>query len=61
MATEFQTGEEYGYAAKKDATGQALIDVVNQVLQTADSDGTYLSLYKKWVDPNAASASLPTA
>jgi len=60
VATEFQTGEEYGFAASKDANGTALITVVDQVLATADSDGTYLSLYQKWIDPNATSANLPT-
>ena len=59
VATEFQTGEEYGFATWKDDNGAALIAVVNQVLATADSDGTYLSLYQKWIDPNATSASLP--
>jgi polar amino acid transport system substrate-binding protein len=60
VATEFQTGEEYGFDAQlNDPNAAALIDVVNEVLTTANSDGTYLSLYKKWIDPNATSASLP--
>jgi len=51
----------YGIIAAKDANGLALLDVVNQVLTTANSDGTYLKLYQKWVDPQATSASMPTA
>ena len=61
VAAEFQTGEMYGIIAAKDANGLALLDVVNQVLTTANSDGTYLKLYQKWVDPQATSASMPTA
>jgi len=59
VVTEFQTGETYGFATMKNANGQALADVVNQVLATASSDGTYLTLYKKWINPSATSASLP--
>ena len=60
-ATEIQTGEDYGFAAKaNDANAAALIGVVNQVLNTANTDGTYLKLYQKWIDPQATSASLPT-
>ncbi|MCL1840294.1 MAG: ABC transporter substrate-binding protein [Propionibacteriaceae bacterium] len=59
VVTEFQTGEQYGFDVSLDNT--ALINVVNQVLTTANTDGTYLSLYKKWIDPSATSASLPTA
>jgi len=61
VATEFQTGELYGMVAPNDANGQALIDVVNQVLSTANTDGTYLKLYQKWIDPTSTTAALPTA
>ncbi|MCL2782718.1 MAG: transporter substrate-binding domain-containing protein, partial [Propionibacteriaceae bacterium] len=59
VATEFQTGELYGFAAAKSDAGAALIALVNQVLTTSNSDGTYLNLYKKWIDANATSAKLP--
>jgi len=61
VVTEFQTGEQYGYAAGKDDNGVAMINLVNQVLAKADSDGTYLKLYQKWIDPKATSAGLPKA
>jgi len=59
VATQIETGEVYGFAAAKDDNGVALINVVNQVLATANTDGTYLSIYQKWIDPSATSASLP--
>jgi len=60
VATEFQTGELYGMVAPQGANGQVLIDNINQALGTANTDGTYLKLYQKWIDPKATSASLPT-
>ena len=60
-ATEIQTGEDYGFAAKaNDPNAAALMAVVNGVLNTANTDGTYLKIYQKWIDPDATSASLPT-
>ena len=59
VATEFQTGESYGFVTSNDANGLALTAVVNGVLETANSDGTYLTLYKKWINPNATAATLP--
>lgn len=61
VVTEFQTGETYGFAMMNNDNGKALADTVNQVLATASSDGTYLTLYKKWINPNATTASLPDA
>jgi len=61
IATQIVTGEVYGFATARNASGGALIQIVDQVLQTANTDGTYLSIYKKWIDPNATSASLPTS
>jgi len=60
MVTQFQTGEQYGFAMTKDANGAALASVVNQVLQTAVADGSYLKIYQKWIDPKATSISLPS-
>ncbi|MCL2316921.1 MAG: transporter substrate-binding domain-containing protein [Actinomycetia bacterium] len=62
VATEFQTGELYGFAAKgNDANATALIGLVNDALAKADTDGTYLRIYKTWIDPLATTAPLPPA
>ncbi|MEZ5202013.1 MAG: transporter substrate-binding domain-containing protein [Micropruina glycogenica] len=45
VATEFATGEHYGFNMAKDNT--ALLTVVNEVLKTAKSDGTYNDTYKR--------------
>lgn len=51
VATEFATGEHYGFNMAKDNT--ALLTVVNEVLKTAKSDGTYNDIYKKWFGTDA--------
>ncbi|TDU91829.1 amino acid ABC transporter substrate-binding protein (PAAT family) [Kribbella voronezhensis] len=49
VATEFDTGEKYGFAAKKgDPSGEKLISKFNELLTKAKSDGTYNTIYKKW-------------
>ena len=47
VATEFNTGEQYGFAVKKDGN-DALLKTINEVLQKAKDDGTYDKIYKKW-------------
>jgi polar amino acid transport system substrate-binding protein len=47
VATQFKTGEQYGFGMKK-GTSQELEKVVNQVIEKARSDGTYDRLYEKW-------------
>jgi polar amino acid transport system substrate-binding protein len=47
VATQFKTGEQYGFGMKK-GTSQELEKVVNQVIKQARSDGTYDKLYEKW-------------
>ena len=47
VATEFDTGEQYGFAVKKDGN-DALLDTVNQILADAKEDGTYDEIFKKW-------------
>ena len=47
VATQFETGEQYGFGMKK-GTSQELEKVVNQVIEQARSDGTYDRLYEKW-------------
>jgi len=49
VATEFDTGEKYGFAAKKgDPSGDKLVSKFNDLLAKAKSDGTYNTIYKKW-------------
>jgi polar amino acid transport system substrate-binding protein len=47
VSTEFDTGEEYGFAVKKDGN-DVLLETVNEVLATAQEDGTYDEIYEKW-------------
>jgi polar amino acid transport system substrate-binding protein len=47
VATEFDTGEQYGFAVRK-GENDALLDTVNQVLEDARADGTYDEIYEKW-------------
>jgi polar amino acid transport system substrate-binding protein len=47
VSTEFDTGEQYGFAVAKDEN-DALLDAVNEALATAREDGTYDKLYKKY-------------
>ena len=47
VATQFETGEQYGFGMRR-KTSQALQKVVNRVIEQARSDGTYERLYEKW-------------
>jgi polar amino acid transport system substrate-binding protein len=51
VATEFKTNESYGFSMSKDST--ALLTVVNGILSSAKSDGTYNTIYKKWFGVDA--------
>ncbi|MGH3645886.1 MAG: ABC transporter substrate-binding protein [Micromonosporaceae bacterium] len=49
VVAEFDTGEQYGFAAKKDdANGEKLVKKFNDLLAKAKDDGTYNEIYKKW-------------
>ena len=48
VATEFNTGEQYGFGALKDGSGPKLVDKFNELLAKAKSDGKYNEIYKKW-------------
>jgi polar amino acid transport system substrate-binding protein len=48
VATEFNTGEKYGFGALKDGSGPKLVAKFNELLAKAKSDGTYNEIYKKW-------------
>lgn len=47
VATEFNTGEQYGFAAKK-GDGTKLTDKFNELLAKAKTDGKYDEIFKKW-------------
>jgi len=47
VATEFDTGEQYGIAVQKGQNDQ-LLATINDVLAKAKQDGTYDQIYKKW-------------
>jgi polar amino acid transport system substrate-binding protein len=47
VATQFDTGEQYGFGMK--LGNDALKKVVDEAITTAKSDGTYAALYTKWI------------
>jgi polar amino acid transport system substrate-binding protein len=49
VTAEFDTGEQYGFAAKKDdESGTKLIAKFNELLAKAKTDGKYNEIFKKW-------------
>ncbi|TCN34981.1 polar amino acid transport system substrate-binding protein [Kribbella orskensis] len=48
VAAEFNTGEQYGFGALKDGSGPKLVEKFNTLLTSAQSDGKYNEIYKKW-------------
>jgi polar amino acid transport system substrate-binding protein len=49
VVAEFDTGEQYGFAAKlNDPSGTKLVEKFNEALTKAKSDGTYNEIFKKW-------------
>jgi polar amino acid transport system substrate-binding protein len=50
IVEKYDTGEQYGFAVKKDNT--ALLDAVNQQLQKMRDDGTYDEIYNKYFSTN---------
>jgi polar amino acid transport system substrate-binding protein len=54
VATEFDTGEEYGFAVQKDGNDE-LLRIVNDMIEQAQDDGTYDEIYKKWFGEEPAS------
>jgi polar amino acid transport system substrate-binding protein len=47
VVTEFDTGEQYGFAVKKDGN-DALLETTNEVIAAAREDGRYDEIYEKW-------------
>ncbi|MDG4806974.1 basic amino acid ABC transporter substrate-binding protein [Micromonospora sp. WMMD1120] len=54
VAAEFNTGEQYGISVKKGGNPE-LLRTINEELTRAKQDGTYDTLYEKWIGrkPNA--------
>ncbi len=49
VAVEFNTGEKYGFAAKRDdANATKLMNMLNQEITKSRSDGEYKKIYQKW-------------
>ncbi|MEU8183600.1 basic amino acid ABC transporter substrate-binding protein [Micromonospora sp. NPDC049044] len=48
VAAEFDTGEQYGFSVKKDANPE-LLKKINEALAKAKQDGTYDTIYEKWI------------
>lgn len=49
VATEFNTGEKYGFAAKKnDPNATKLMNMLNVQIAKAKKDGGYNKIFKKW-------------
>lgn len=47
VTTEFDTGEQYGFAVKKDSNDE-LLKSINDTIAKAKDDGTYDKIYKEW-------------
>ena len=47
VTTEFDTGEEYGFAVAKDKN-DALVATVNKVLKSAQEDGSYEEIFRNY-------------
>lgn len=48
VSAQFDTGEQYGYAVKKNGNPK-LLATINQVLAAARKDGRYDRIYAKWI------------
>lgn len=59
VVDNLNTGEQYGFTVKKGNT--KLLDAINKALSTARSDGTYKTLYEKWIGPYTAASAAPSA
>jgi polar amino acid transport system substrate-binding protein len=54
IVANLDTGEQYGFAVKKDANDE-LLAKINAALTKAKSDGGYDALYSKWIGDKPAS------
>ena len=53
VANGFNTGEQYGFGVKRGGDPK-LLETINDVLEKAHADGTYDSIYKKWIGDKPA-------
>ncbi|MGW2047554.1 ABC transporter substrate-binding protein [Streptomyces sp. NPDC001858] len=59
VGEQINTGEQYGFTVKK---GNAkLLAAIDKALGEAKADGTYKTLYEKWIGPYDESAASPAA
>ena len=54
IVANLDTGEQYGFAVKKDSNDE-LLAKINAALTKAKSDGTYDTIYSKWIGDKPAS------
>ncbi len=54
VVANLDTGEQYGFAVKKDGNPE-LLKTINEVLKRAKDDGTYDELYAEWIGQQPAS------
>jgi polar amino acid transport system substrate-binding protein len=59
VVDNLNTGEQYGFTVKKGNT--KLLAAINKAIADAKADGTYKTLYEKWIGPYDASAASPSA
>ncbi|HEU5156207.1 MAG TPA: transporter substrate-binding domain-containing protein [Streptosporangiaceae bacterium] len=50
LVANLNTGEQYGFAVKKDGNDK-LLEIVNAAIAQAKRDGTYKRIYEKWIGP----------
>jgi polar amino acid transport system substrate-binding protein len=55
LIANLDTGEQYGFAARK-GRNPRLLAMVDQVIEQSRKDGTYQSIYRKWIGPTPAGA-----
>ncbi len=48
VATQFNTGEQYGFSVKKGGNAQ-LLQMINEAIAGSKKDGTYARLYQQWI------------
>ncbi|MGW2387318.1 ABC transporter substrate-binding protein [Streptomyces sp. NPDC001658] len=59
VADNINTGEQYGFTVKKGNT--KLLAAIDKALSDARADGTYKTLYEKWIGPYDETAASPSA
>ncbi|MFI9176254.1 ABC transporter substrate-binding protein [Streptomyces lincolnensis] len=59
VADNINTGEQYGFTVKKGNT--KLLAAIDKALADARADGTYKTLYEKWIGPYDETAASPSA